>query len=205
MPPLLMTMPSAPLIIPLTALIVAVSVFILLLYYYLKRAIGCPHKTSTYRTSHPHLRKSVLPSSPYEINERESTASPSSSIFFNQSGKAALLYPALASAPSPSSQHQYEHQHHADYEHDDAAQNNEDYDAELPVVGTPDVVRTGNLILMESRSASVSPGRDNQESPMPYEEVHESVSYRAQMSYQRTENQFVTFDASVEPHFESDV
>lgn len=110
MPLLFNTWPSAPLIIPLTALVVIAVAIVLLIAHLLRKLVGCPHRKSKYPFEGQDLEKlgkrSVLPTSPYTIDP-SSTAS-SSSIYFlkghNTATGAALLYPAI-SGGSPGNRH----------------------------------------------------------------------------------------------------
>ena len=192
-----MAWPTAPVIIPLTAFVVAVVFVILLLIHFIRRLVGCPHQKSSYPFDHPSKHKSVLPTSPYTIDPASPNTS-SSSVYY----KAGLLYPALASAPSPSRSSRY----------DEESGNNDNtlpldtVDREL-MTDTPSP--NGSNVTQENQSILVQVHSDHSDSPVPRESAPSPLSYE-ERSYQLVEMQRETTstwqtDYRQSDHYESDV
>lgn len=213
MPPLLLTSPSAPIIIPITVLIVVIVAIILLIYHAIRKLVGCPHQKSNYPFIQDHSkRKSVLPTSPYTIDPNSSTSS--NSIYFVKgshagSSSAAMLYPALAVTASAPSRTPSTGRPDSSFDRS-ASSTGQDQTFSLDTVDGPDdnlLIGSESIQKNEGEESHALISRSSSASPTSPYHVEERTTYRQEMSYSRSERQeFVDpYNQEGSEHFESDV
>ena len=215
MPPLFMNMPSAPIIIPITALVVVAFAVVLLIFHLLRKLVSCPHHRSKYpfHDQDPSKIKSVLPTSPYTIDPSSNTAN-SNSIYYVKGGPTSmstsgfLLYPPLAaSAPSrsPSSTgggpHHPQH-HHLGGSYEDITVTGQDQTFSLDNVDGPE--NEIGLRLIHSSPSSASSSHHHHQLPSVGEESHSLIprSSAALGGAGRSSSTSPTFHPNISPQYD---